>query len=132
MADGEGVEKTEFAIPTAMLMPSTSRLPSSSGLASSASASQMASLDAADLGDDDYDSVIDNEPLNDDDSVALPAKSINQIIKDTLGDTRISVDCRDAVHSCCISFIREISRVAQRLSVQDQRKTITHEHVMQV
>jgi len=67
--------------------------------------------------------------MSDDDEVGLPQKGLNMIIKDTLPDTRIANETRDVLNQCCIEFVKYISREAQRICSQEQRKTIYHDHV---
>ena len=66
---------------------------------------------------------------DDDNDVGLPQKGLNMIIKDTLPDVRIANETRDLINQCCVEFIHHVSREAQRISSDDQRKTIYHEHV---
>uniref|UniRef100_A0A914P3J2 Protein Dr1 n=1 Tax=Panagrolaimus davidi TaxID=227884 RepID=A0A914P3J2_9BILA len=66
---------------------------------------------------------------DDDNEVGLPQKGLNMIIKETVPDLRIANETRDLINQCCVEFIRHLSREAQRISSEDQRKTIYHEHV---
>ena len=66
---------------------------------------------------------------DDDNDVGLPQKGLNMIIKDTLPDVRIANETRDLINQCCVEFIHHVAREAQRISSDDQRKTIYHEHV---
>ncbi|KAK0404235.1 hypothetical protein QR680_017357 [Steinernema hermaphroditum] len=67
--------------------------------------------------------------MGDDDEVGLPQKGLNMIIKDVLPDVRIANESRELLNHCCVEFIKHVAREAQRISSDDQRKTIYHEHV---
>ncbi|TKR80785.1 hypothetical protein L596_014794 [Steinernema carpocapsae] len=67
--------------------------------------------------------------MGDDDEVGLPQKGLNMIIKDVLPDVRIANESRELLNHCCVEFVKHIAREAQRISSDDQRKTIYHEHV---
>jgi len=66
---------------------------------------------------------------DEDNEVGLPQKGINLIIKDAIPDVRIANESRDLLNQCCVEFVKHVAREAQRISAQDQRKTIYHEHV---
>lgn len=66
---------------------------------------------------------------DDDNEVGLPQKGLNMIIKDVLPDMRIANESRELLNQCCAEFVKYLSREAQRISSNDQRKTIYHEHV---
>lgn len=67
--------------------------------------------------------------MADEDEVGLPQKGLNMIIKDVLPDIRIANESRELLNSCCVEFVKHVAREAQRISSNDQRKTIYHEHV---
>jgi histone H3/H4 len=67
--------------------------------------------------------------MADDDEVGLPQKGLNMIIKDVLPDVRIANESRELLNTCCVEFVKHVAREAQRISSNDQRKTIYHEHV---
>lgn len=66
---------------------------------------------------------------DEDNEVGLPQKGLNMIIKDVLPDMRIANESRELLNQCCAEFVKYLSREAQRISSNDQRKTIYHEHV---
>ncbi|KAL3990283.1 Histone-like transcription factor (CBF/NF-Y) and archaeal histone family protein [Acanthocheilonema viteae] len=68
--------------------------------------------------------------MGDEDSeVGLPQKGLNMIIKDVIPEMRVANESRELLNACCVEFVRHVSREAQRISADDQRKTIYHEHV---
>uniref|UniRef100_A0A1I7ZXA3 Protein Dr1 n=1 Tax=Steinernema glaseri TaxID=37863 RepID=A0A1I7ZXA3_9BILA len=67
--------------------------------------------------------------MGDDDEVGLPQKGLNMIIKDVLPEVRIANESRELLNHCCVEFVKHVAREAQRISSDDQRKTIYHEHV---
>jgi len=66
---------------------------------------------------------------DDDCEVGLPQKGLNLIIKEVIPDVRIANESRDLLNQCCVEFVKHLSREAQRISADDCRKTIYHEHV---
>ncbi|KAM3728402.1 Protein Dr1 [Dirofilaria immitis] len=66
---------------------------------------------------------------DEDNEVGLPQKGLNMIIKDVIPDMRVANESRELLNACCVEFVRHVSREAQRISADDQRKTIYHEHV---
>lgn len=66
---------------------------------------------------------------DEDNEIGLPQKGLNMIIKDTLPDVRIANETRDLINQCCVEFVHHVAKEAQRISSDDQRKTIYHEHV---
>uniref|UniRef100_A0AAF5Q7E6 Protein Dr1 n=1 Tax=Wuchereria bancrofti TaxID=6293 RepID=A0AAF5Q7E6_WUCBA len=42
---------------------------------------------------------------------------------------RVANESRELLNACCVEFVKHISRETQRISADDQRKTIYHEHV---
>ncbi|CAD5234855.1 unnamed protein product [Bursaphelenchus xylophilus] len=67
--------------------------------------------------------------MAEDDEVGLPQKGLNMIIKDVLPEVRIANESRELLNACCVEFVKHVAREAQRISSDDQRKTIYHEHV---
>ncbi|CAD5228965.1 unnamed protein product [Bursaphelenchus okinawaensis] len=67
--------------------------------------------------------------MAEDDDVGLPQKGLNMIIKDVLPEVRIANESRELLNACCVEFVKHVAREAQRISSDDQRKTIYHEHV---
>ncbi|KAI6195629.1 Down-regulator of transcription 1 [Aphelenchoides besseyi] len=66
---------------------------------------------------------------DDEETSSLPQKGLNQIIKDVLPDVRIANESRELLNQTCVEFVKHVAREAQRISANDQRKTIYHEHV---
>lgn len=66
---------------------------------------------------------------DEDNEVGLPQKGLNMIIKDVIPEMRVANESRELLNACCVEFVRHVSREAQRISADDQRKTIYHEHV---
>jgi histone H3/H4 len=79
--------------------------------------------------DDDSYFPVFSEMADDDNEVGLPQKGLNMIIKDVLPDMRIANESRELLNQCCAEFVKHLAREAQRISSNDQRKTIYHEHV---
>uniref|UniRef100_A0A1I7XFK9 Protein Dr1 n=1 Tax=Heterorhabditis bacteriophora TaxID=37862 RepID=A0A1I7XFK9_HETBA len=67
--------------------------------------------------------------MEEDNEVGLPQKGLNMIIKDVIPDMRIANESRELFNACCVEFVKHVAREAQRISGNDQRKTIYHEHV---
>ncbi|PAV57991.1 hypothetical protein WR25_10405 [Diploscapter pachys] len=67
--------------------------------------------------------------MDEDNEVGLPQKGLNMIMKDAIPEMRIANESREIFNNCCVEFIKYISREAQQISGNDQRKTIYHEHV---
>lgn len=66
---------------------------------------------------------------DEDNEVGLPQKGLNMIIKDVISEMRVANESRELLNACCVEFVKHVSREAQRISADDQRKTIYHEHV---
>ncbi|CAI4224924.1 unnamed protein product [Auanema sp. JU1783] len=67
--------------------------------------------------------------MDDDNEVGLPQKGLNMIIKDAIPEMRIANDSRELFNAVCVEFVRHVASEAQRISGNDHRKTIYHEHV---
>jgi histone H3/H4 len=62
--------------------------------------------------------------------VGLPRAALNKLIKDTLPNVRVANETRDLVYACAMEYIRVVSSFSNQLCAEEQRKTISHEHVL--
>uniref|UniRef100_A0A5S6R530 Protein Dr1 n=1 Tax=Trichuris muris TaxID=70415 RepID=A0A5S6R530_TRIMR len=61
----------------------------------------------------------------------IPRASLNKVIRDTLPHARLSGDFRDMLHECCLQFVKYVGTEANRICVDEQKKTINKEHLFQ-
>ncbi|CAG0888663.1 unnamed protein product, partial [Cyprideis torosa] len=69
--------------------------------------------------------------MSDDDELFLPRTVMLKVIKAALPDIRVSVEARDLITACCSEFIRMLAKNAQNICNQQQKRTISGEHVIQ-
>ncbi|KRX13685.1 GTPase-activating protein and VPS9 domain-containing protein 1 [Trichinella nelsoni] len=63
------------------------------------------------------------------DEPGIPRAALNRVIRETLPNARMSNDFRDVLHLCCMQFIKHVGAEANRLCMNDQKKTINKDHL---
>jgi len=66
----------------------------------------------------------------DDDELSIPRAALNKMIKELTPNIRVANDARELILACCTEFIHYISSAANDLCSQQQKKTISPEHVL--
>lgn len=66
----------------------------------------------------------------DDEEPTIPRASINKLIKDIVPDIRVANDAREFISQCCSEFIHKVTREANSICESQQKKTMSHEHVL--
>jgi histone H3/H4 len=66
----------------------------------------------------------------DDDELSIPRAALNKMIKELTPNIRVANDARELILACCTEFIHYISSAANDLCGQQQKKTISPEHVL--
>ena len=67
---------------------------------------------------------------DDDDELTIPRAAMNKMIKELLPNIRVANDARELILSCCTEFIHLISSESNDICNQQQKKTISAEHVL--
>ncbi|KAG9508731.1 Protein Dr1 [Fragariocoptes setiger] len=75
---------------------------------------------------DDWKSKESNEDLN------IPRASINKFMKEVIPDVRVSNETREVILQCCNEFIHIVTRQANSICDEQQKKTLSSEHVLSV
>lgn len=65
-----------------------------------------------------------------DEDLNLPRAAINKIIKQHLPQTRVSVEARELIVSCCNEFIHLLSSESNDICNKQAKKTIMPDHVL--
>jgi len=77
-----------------------------------------------------YDSSNGGVGDRDDDELSIPRAALNKMIKELTPNIRVANDARELILACCTEFIHYISSAANDLCSQQQKKTISPEHVL--
>ena len=80
----------------------------------------------------DRDSGSKDGPLGEqpDDELTIPRAAMNKMIKELLPNIRVANEARELVLNCCTEFIHLISSESNDICNQQQKKTISAEHVL--
>ncbi|CAG0903426.1 unnamed protein product [Darwinula stevensoni] len=73
----------------------------------------------------------DDRDRDQEDELTIPRASINKMIKEFLPTIRVANESRELILNACSGFIRFISTEANRICTQQQKKTISADHVIQ-
>lgn len=65
------------------------------------------------------------------DEPTIPRAGLNKLIKDVLPGLRVSGEARDCLAAMGNEFIHRLSTLANRICEQQQKRTITPEHVLE-
>ncbi len=65
-----------------------------------------------------------------DDDITIPRAAMNKMIKELCPNIRVSNDAREMVLNCCTEFIHLLSSEANEICNNQQKKTISPEHVL--
>jgi len=65
-----------------------------------------------------------------DDELTIPRAAMNKMIKEILPNIRVANEARELVLSCCTEFIHLVSSESNEICNQQQKKTISAEHVL--
>ena len=65
-----------------------------------------------------------------DDELTIPRAAMNKMIKELLPNIRVANEARELVLNCCTEFIHLISSESNNICNQQQKKTISAEHVL--
>ena len=65
-----------------------------------------------------------------DDELTIPRAAMNKMIKELLPNIRVANDARELILNCCTEFIHLISSESNDICNQQQKKTISAEHVL--
>ena len=60
----------------------------------------------------------------------IPRTAVNKLIKDFIPDIRVSNDAREFITECCNVFVHRLTREANTICEGQQKKTMSHEHVL--
>ncbi|XP_023337999.1 protein Dr1 [Eurytemora carolleeae] len=63
------------------------------------------------------------------DELTIPRAAMNKMIKEILPNIRVANEARELVLSCCTEFIHLVSSESNEVCNQQQKKTISAEHV---
>jgi histone H3/H4 len=66
----------------------------------------------------------------DDDDLSIPRAALNKMIKELVPNIRIANDARELILNCCTEFIHLVSSEANELCNNQQKKTITPDHIL--
>jgi len=66
----------------------------------------------------------------DEDELTIPRAAMNKMIKELLPNIRVANDARELILNCCTEFIHLISSESNDICNQQQKKTISAEHVL--
>lgn len=72
-----------------------------------------------------------NNADRDDDELSIPRAALNKMIKELTPNIRVANESRELILNCCNEFIKLISTEANDLCNKQQKKTISHEHVLE-
>ena len=64
------------------------------------------------------------------DELTIPRAAMNKMIKELLPNIRVANEARELVLNCCTEFIHLISSESNDICNQQQKKTISAEHVL--
>ena len=67
---------------------------------------------------------------DEDDELTIPRAAMNKMIKELLPNIRVANDARELILNCCTEFIHLISSESNDICNQQQKKTISAEHVL--
>lgn len=67
----------------------------------------------------------------DDDELNIPRAALNKMIKELTPNVRVANDARELILACCTEFIHHLSSTANDLCSQQQKKTISPEHILE-
>ncbi|KAF2357304.1 Transcription factor CBF/NF-Y/archaeal histone domain [Trinorchestia longiramus] len=72
-----------------------------------------------------------NDPLAQppEDELTIPRAAVNKYIKEICPNIRVGLDTRELLLQCCSEFIHVISSEANQICSEDNKKTITAEHI---
>lgn len=65
-----------------------------------------------------------------DEDLTIPRAAMNKLIKELLPDIRVANDTRELILQCCSEFIRLITTQANVICEEQQKKTMSAEHVL--
>ena len=65
-----------------------------------------------------------------DEDLTIPRAAMNKLIKELVPDIRVANDTRDLILQCCSDFIRLITTEANVICEEQQKKTMSAEHVL--
>lgn len=63
--------------------------------------------------------------------LTIPRAAMNKLIKELLPDIRVANDSREVILQCCSEFIRVVTSEANSICEEQQKKTMSAEHVME-
>ena len=72
----------------------------------------------------------ERDGIDDDDELTIPRAAMNKMIKELLPNIRVANDARELILNCCTEFIHLISSESNDICNQQQKKTISAEHVL--
>ena len=65
-----------------------------------------------------------------DDELTIPRAAVNKYIKEVCPNIRVGFETRELLLQCCSEFIHVISTEANQICNDNQKKTITAEHIL--
>ena len=72
----------------------------------------------------------DREPENPDDDITIPRAAMNKIIKEMCPNIRVANEARELILNCSTEFIHLLSSESNEMCNNQQKKTISAEHVL--
>lgn len=67
----------------------------------------------------------------DDEELTIPRAAMNKLIKELVPDIRVANESRELILQCCSEFIRLITNEANAICEEQQKKTMSAEHVFE-
>ena len=64
------------------------------------------------------------------DDLRIPRSAVNKLIREFIPDIRVSTDAREFLTECCNVFVHRLTREANIICESQQKKTMSHEHVL--
>jgi len=68
--------------------------------------------------------------IEDADEPSIPRTALNKLIKDSARGIRVANEARDLIHTCCLEFVKNIAKEANKICVTEQKKTINQDHTL--
>lgn len=63
------------------------------------------------------------------DDLTIPRAAVNKYIREVCPNIRVGCETRELILQCCSEFIHVLSSQANQICNDDQKKTITAEHI---
>lgn len=65
-----------------------------------------------------------------DEELTIPRAAMNKLIKELVPDMRVANESRELILQCCSEFIRLVTNEANAICEQQQKKTMSADHVL--